>query len=514
MHSLLWLADSKKMYLGADWLVDADLPTIFERIQKYTVYPITNLLAQPAADLATVHYRQGVWRDTAQPAVDTALHAYSDQEYNLSQRRLALTNAYSSPLQWVNLVQYWRAVQANVQQLRAALAATQLDSLGLNRLMTDLAALGQQDADWQILQKEADHLARALTQVNFTVAIQGLQVRVTRADADPAAVLPASAAQTMRRTWAPMLAGELPMTVADQEAVAGGDALYSNAFVEKIVEKIEYQWPALFSQLHTFYEHYRDFHQMQLMQYRQEIPFYLALHQFWQQVHQNKLPVTLPHIVATGAEKITANFELGLLAQQRRRAIVTNAYDLDTAAGEHFLLVSGPNQGGKSTYVRGIMQAYTFAALGSPIAGECASLCLPHELMSEFERPEHKDQTTGLLKDDLLRLKAITDHASAKSFIVLNEPLSSTSSADGLALSRLILRQLIGAGARGSVVSFLTALADMPELVPMMSQVQTGSTQRTYRIIRQPLQARAYAESLLTAYHLHANEIKERITDD
>ncbi|KLD60552.1 hypothetical protein WP50_09470 [Lactiplantibacillus plantarum] len=91
-----------------------------------------------------------------------------------------------------------------------------------------------------------------------------------------------------------------------------------------------------------------------------ELNWYLAVQRYTQRLaRMNQLNFVLPTLVELGApERIEAGFDLELAYVQagKQTAVVPNDYVLNP--NEQFLIVAGPNQGGKTTYIRMIGQAY------------------------------------------------------------------------------------------------------------------------------------------------------------
>jgi DNA mismatch repair ATPase MutS len=358
-------------------------------------------------------------------------------------------------------------------------------------------------AHFQDLQQEAAQVQGLLAAVRYCLEIKGSTVKV-RACTDER-----DYGAEVQQTFARFTGGNL----RDYRVTFSG-APEANAVEGLILDRVALLYSEIFAQLAAFCARRRDYLDPALAQFDREVQFYLAYGAYTASLRRQGLPLCYPAITeADGAVDCQDAYDIALAYKLAVRGGSVVCNDFALTGPERLLVVTGPNQGGKTTFARSFGQLHYLASLGIPVAARAAQLLLCDRVLTHFEMEENTGDLRSKLEDDLVRLQQILAQATPRSILILNEVFSSTTLQDALDLGRRLMAKLSALDVRGVYVTFVEELAGFDaKTVSMVSTVAPENpTQRIFRIVRRPPDGLAYAHSLAEKHGLTYARIKERI---
>ncbi|HEY2521709.1 MAG TPA: hypothetical protein VGJ19_16475 [Streptosporangiaceae bacterium] len=482
----------------ADLNLDQVGAALTRGLEQYDLLPY---FLTPLHDETAVAYRHQVVRDLRRTEVREIVTGFARRMTAMRQslsRAAQLHHPYQQQRWFLDAADtYVRAVQALTEQLGAAEPASE----GLRSLRAYLEGYAG-SASFQRLTAEARDLRGRLAQVRYCVHIRGTRVRVTRYENED------DYGADVEQTFARFRQGEVKdyrmpfRTLAEMDQVEG-----------QILDCVAQLYPDLFQALTEFGRAHPGFADGTVATFDREVQFYLAYLSYIRPVESAGLEFCYPEISPAGHRvRVEDGFDLALASKLAgRRTVVRNSLHLD--GPERAIVVTGPNQGGKTTFARMTGQLFYLASLGLPVPGRSAQLFLPDQIFSHFDIEENLEDFRGRLEDELVRMHEILQRASSRSVVVMNESFASTTLEDASFLGAQILRQLTGKDLVCVYVTFIDQLASLnPACVSMVAGIDPGhQAGRTFRIVRRPADGLAYAAAIAGRYGLTYERLKERI---
>ena len=488
--------------LEPDFFADLNLDQVLESVtagrDQYNLKPF---FFAPLHEVSAVHYRHEVLRDLEKPEVLEPIRKFA-RSMKWMREHLGQVGKLHYHLQkqswFLDAVEIYSEA---VRSVAADLAACDLSSRGLRGLRGYVAEYGASER-FTSLTAEITALKDALARVQYAIRINGARVTVSEyaGEADHSA--------EVEETFARFQQGAVQSHLARLR-----DYVEMNHVEARIIAGVARLHPDVFRARADFCAGHGDYLDAAISRFDREVRFYLACFEMVERLRGTGLAFCYPHVSA-GSKEITAEetFDIALACKlvPGNGTVVSN--DLYLTGPERVFVVSGPNNGGKTTFARTFGQLHYLASLGLLVPGREARLFLPDRIFTHFEREEDIETLRGKFDDELVRVHEILERATSNNVIVMNESFNSTSLSDALFVGTEVMRQILDLGCLGVYVTFVDEIASLVEAtVSLVSQiVPENPAERTFKVIRKPADGRAYAWAIAEKYGLSYQRLMER----
>lgn len=164
-------------------------------------------------------------------------------------------------------------------------------------------------------------------------------------------------------------------------------------------------------------------------------------------------------------------------------------YDFDVDAGERCIVVSGPNTGGKSVFLKavGLISALAQSGVVPPV-GEGTVVPVFGSFFADIGDEQSITRSLSTFSAHLANLSTIVDGADRRSLILVDEMGTGTDPAEGAALSRAVLEELVRRGATTIASSHLGELKQLDApgsgIINASLQFDPDRMEPTYRMVK------------------------------
>ena len=186
------------------------------------------------------------------------------------------------------------------------------------------------------------------------------------------------------------------------------------------------------------------------------------------------------------------------LVAEDARAVLSDKIvlnDIEMNDSTRFYMVSGANNGGKTTFARAVGLCQVLAQAGLYVPAESAEIAICDNVFTHFPRDEKIGIDTSRFTTEIKDLKAIVQKVTPYSMVILNESLQSTTPEECLKIAEIHMELIAAAGVRGLYVTHLTGLynklrelngsAHPTKFDSLVSTADENSGKRLYKMLRQ-----------------------------
>ena len=476
--------------------------------------------------LSAVLYRQDVMRALADPDLHAAMMSFS-----LEMRRMRVCIAHAQRLhvpeacrKWMldGAVGYGNAVSALEKALRVGMGSSERQAEGLLSLHAWLDDYVSSEG-FRTFHAASCALQSEMEGIRYTVEVGKDRVTVVQEAADHT------------EDYAEKLASLFgKFSRVSDMALSFFTDLEMGLLETRILAVIKKNNPVPFTHLSAWCKTYAEgdnlmptFVHAVVNRFDREIQFYLSFLAFSEELGRHGFPLSMPEV----GRPVDEARQEETISNNRRKLVILDGYDLALAlrdgttsddiipndcrmvGPERQMILTGVNQGGKTTYGRMLGQILWLASLGCPVPCRKAEVWLCDGIFTHFSVEEDMEMQSGRLQEELRRLGPILSQAGPDSLVILNELFSTTTVRDALAMGQRILDRLAQAGCFCLYVTHVGELAkaDMRR-VSLVAEVRGDNPDvRTFRVVRRPADGYAGAHAIARKYRLDYSALKERM---
>jgi hypothetical protein len=189
---------------------------------------------------------------------------------------------------------------------------------------------------------------------------------------------------------------------------------------------------------------------------RTEIGFYVACLNLREQLVAAGTPTAFPVVLGRDQVSLSAHGLCDVaLALTVKQPVVGNDISADHKS---LILITGANQGGKSTFMRSVGLAQLMTQCGMFVTAESFRANICDGIFTHHKREEDATMRSGKLDEELARMSDIADHIATHGMLLCNESFASTNEREGSEIARQIILALLDEGIK---LLFVTHMFDL-----------------------------------------------------
>lgn len=232
---------------------------------------------------------------------------------------------------------------------------------------------------------------------------------------------------------------------------------------------------------------------------RTELAFYVGCLNLHDQLAEMGCCITFPKLIASNEQVHSFEdlYDISLVLTVKDKIIGNK---MNTHLKDLFV-ITGANQGGKSTFLRSIGLAQLMMQSGMYVPAQDFSVSICYGIFTHFRREEDVSMVSGKLDEELNRMNHIVNAITPKSLVLFNESFAATNEREGSEIARQIVCALIEKDIKVFFVTHLYEFAhyfekQQIESVKFLRAERQSGGGRTFKIIDgKPLET-SYGEDL------------------
>lgn len=492
--------------------VDLNLNQILRELQeKGKEYDIRKMYFYFPEDYETVCYRQAIYREIREKKLEAALQSFS-RHMRETRRYLELSDIAEEKQQ--DQMYYFNAVSEftdGVELLRETLSVGNAESEGLSGLFSFVEEICE-DNQWKECRTATNEIREMLRDLRFVLNIDGSALKVRQLLTDRFYF------DNLKVLFPDKFSGRKGMFDIPEEYLIPSpfgvkEKLgYLEAEIVKMYRRVR---PEFFQLLAKFNKYYKKIIRDEMYRIEEELQFYLVYSAFQTEMEQHGCAFCEPEITPGGEFSVQQVYDLALARKNRwiGKEVVSNS--VQYREGERFFVVTGPNQGGKTTFARSLGQLVYFAMMGLTVPAQSAKVPYFENLLTHFSVEESMESGRGKLKEELTRLAPMMKETKKNGFIILNELFTTAATYDAFIMGQRVLTHF---GKQGFIGVYVTHVAELTKagegVVSLVAlEDEKDHRRRTFRVVRKEAEGIGFAGDIVEKHHLGYAELCKRLEE-
>ncbi len=488
-------------------------------IAKYTEFDIRKYFYTLPSNIETVVYRQEIYKDiSSNPNLFLGLKLYTN-------RLLEARKAYRYYLQSDDDIKKGSYLLMSchdyilaTQNLLDVFNNESITSRGLKTFMSRLADLYEDDA-FLLFKKKVDESYIYMDQLRLRITIKDKELSVSELgdegeeDGD---------GNIFHKITEFMDAFDIE-AYKDITGISAREAamdvfpapLETSPLEDTLINIIKNDNPKVFSVFKEFKDNEFNLEEDVFFKVKDELIYYIAFYEFEQQFNKTGRKLEFAHICHESTFDIEGVYDIALAWNNRFNDYRIIENDVSYNPGKSFIVITGPNQGGKTTLARALGQSLYLSMMGFKAPCRSFKISYFEQIITHFEIEESIETGAGKLKEELNRLKdAMVSHENS-AFVILNELFTTATTYDAVIMGKKVMQHFKDDGCIGVYVTHIKELASEEELDYVQSMVaQLDSFDkdlRTYKIICEKAVGLGYSDTLVKEFKLDFDSVKRRL---
>lgn len=475
---------------------DFNLAQIMDRVQIKWGRNVRKFYRRPAISSEEEEYRRAIYRDIKAEPVYNALIQFTENiktAHVLREEKEKATYPEQKAVWHIReVVSYCEAYE----KLEKDLSECELNSSGMQELLKTVREV--LDSDYRKLHEEAGLLFKEIRELRFILTYDKDRISITLGklpgDGAYEEMMKEKSGREIRHFHNPFI-GEARLTEIEYQCI----------------EIIEKKNPQLFAKMRALSDASKSYERPVLVRFEEEVTFYLSYCSLQREMEDAGYKFTTPVRCEEGVMSAEGLFDLALAIVNLNtdKEVVANDFHFDK--GERFFVLTGPNQGGKTTFARSLGQLVYFTKMGLDVPAASAKVPYFPDIQSHFSVEESVETGYGKLKEELTRLSPMMYENKRGTFVVVNELFTTAASYDALIMGKRVLKHFVELDCMGIYVTHLKELADEQEGVVSLRAMLDENRMQTFEIRRGEAEDTPCAENLVNKHQLTYTQLKERL---